>query len=223
MNTIRRTKAPSVSRSCCDWIQIVCIAVTADHSVTEGRRCRSARPWNPPSPWVEFATTDADWDAADPHLLTSDAQPAGARSGPSRSSSSSWPATGSSTARRTPASARRAARSARSSASPASRHRQRVAPRTPPVPGQGARTTSHPKGIDPHRADLRRRAGGRAAHPGRDLRARPRLLPRPRRLDAPAVEGGRRDRHQRHRRRGRAAGGRVRRGRTARPAPTRSR
>ena len=80
-----------------------------------------------------------------------------------------------------------------------------------------------PKGIDPLAPLVRRRARGAAAHARRDLRPRPRLEPRPRRVDAPAVEGGRRDGHQRHRRRRRPAGGRLRLGRTSRPAPTRSR
>ena len=67
-----------------------------------------------------------------------------------------------------------------------------------------------PKGIDP--TDEPRRRGPRrpAAHARRDLRPGPRLEPRPRRVDAPAVEGGRRDGHQRHRRRRGAAGRRVR-------------
>ena len=80
-----------------------------------------------------------------------------------------------------------------------------------------------PKGIDLDRPYCRRRARRAAAHARRDLRPGPGLQPRPRRLDAPAVEGGRRDRHQRDRRRRRAAGGRARPGRTGRPAPTPSR
>ena len=31
----------------------------------------SAPPLEPASPWVELVATDADWDAADPQLLTS--------------------------------------------------------------------------------------------------------------------------------------------------------
>ena len=63
-----------------------------------------------------------------------------------------------------------------------------------------------PKGIDP-RDDLPDDVRDRAApHAGRDLRAGPRLLPRARRLDAPAVARGRRDGHQRDRRRRCAAG-----------------
>ena len=66
-----------------------------------------------------------------------------------------------------------------------------------------------PKGIDPTAPlgdDVRTVA---AAHPRRDLRAGPRVEPRPGRLDAPAVARGRRDRHQRDRRRRRAAGRRF--------------
>ena len=89
------------------------------------------------------------------------------------------------------------------------RHRQRLAPRAPPVPRQGA-APRRAQGHRPDRAALRRRPRGAAAHAGRDLRTGPRLQPRPRRLDAPAVAGGRRDRHQRDRRRRCPAGRRLR-------------
>ena len=56
----------------------------------------------------------------------------------------------------------------------------------------------------------RRGSRGAAQDPGRDLRPRRGLLPRPGRLDAPAVAGGRRDGHQRHRRRRRPPGRRLR-------------
>ena len=52
-----------------------------------------------------------------------------------------------------------------------------------------------------------RGGGGAAAHAGGDPRARPGLLRRARRLDAPAVVRGRRAGHQRDRRRRRADGG----------------
>ena len=70
-------------------------------------------------------------------------------------------------------------------------------------------TTSHPKGIDLPEPSTRTSATVLLRTLARDLRPGPRLLPRPRRLDAPAVEGGRRDRHQRDRRRRRAAGRRL--------------
>ena len=106
------------------------------------------------------------------------------------------------------------------------RRRRRVGARarrlpTPSTAPTGVTTSSsprpcgylHPKGIDAT-ADF---SGGRPrllrpADAGRDLRARPRFLARPRRLDAPAVEGGRRDRHQRDRRRRRPARRRFRHG-----------
>ena len=53
-------------------------------------------------------------------------------------------------------------------------------------------------------------ARGLPPHACRDLRPVRRVLSRARRVDAPAVARGRRDGHQRHRRRGSAAGGRVR-------------
>ena len=86
---------------------------------------------------------------------------------------------------------------------------QRLAPRAPPVPRQGAGVRGA-QGLRPRRGRAAGRAHGPAAHAGRDLRARPRLRQRPRRLDAPAVEGSRRDGHQRHRRRRRPAGGGLR-------------
>ena len=70
---------------------------------------------DPEAPWVELTTTAADWKAADPELLASDARPSSTSSARSRRPCSSSPAKASCTARRTRASARRAARSARSS------------------------------------------------------------------------------------------------------------
>ena len=83
--------------------------------------------------------------------------------------------------------------------------RQRLAPRPPPVPREGAHPR-HRRAARPRRARHAGGAGGAAAHPGRDPRAGPGLLPRPRRVDAPAVARGGRARHERHRRRRRARG-----------------
>ncbi len=59
-----------------------------------------------------------------------------------------------------------------------------------------------------------------APHARRDPRARPRLLPRPRRIDAPAVVRGRRPRHERDRRRRRRRWRPATPGRRSTPAPT---
>ena len=66
-----------------------------------------------------------------------------------------------------------------------------------------------PKGIDPPRARPTTCATVLQRTLAEICGLAQRLLPRPRRLDAPAVERGRRDGHQRHRRRRRAAGGRA--------------
>ena len=87
------------------------------------------------------------------------------------------------------------------------RRGQRLAPRPPPVPRQGA----HPRHQGLAHLGRPGHPGGRrgaAAHPRGDPRPGPGVLRRPRRLHAPAVAGGRRARHQRHRRRRRADGGR---------------
>ena len=71
-----------------------------------------------------------------------------------------------------------------------------------------AKALTHVGGIrsDLDRARHARDPGGAAAHARRDPRARAGLLPRARRLDAPAVVRGRRARHERDRRRRRADG-----------------
>ena len=86
---------------------------------------------------------------------------------------------------------------------------QRQPPRAPPVPRQGHRLRRARRGR-PARAALGRDPRRAAPRDVRDRRAEGRLLPRPRRVDAPAVDGRRRDGHQRHRRRRRAVRGRVR-------------
>ena len=44
--------------------------VTATTPV-KGAPMPERKPLDPAVEWVEFVTTDADWDAAEPHLLTS--------------------------------------------------------------------------------------------------------------------------------------------------------
>ena len=86
------------------------------------------------------------------------------------------------------------------------RRGQRLAPRPPPVPRQVA----HPRDEGRARPGVfgdTRGGGGAAAHAGGDPRARPGLLRRAWRLDAPAVVRGRGAGHQRDRRRRRADGG----------------
>ena len=167
------------------------------------------RPLAPASPWVEVVATEADWDAADPHLLRTDLRPAGLdpdlrgvrpRPGQRRPGPRSRPLEHRPGGRRGRLGARAHQRG----------HRQRLAPRPPPVPRQGAAPRraegARPAASRP-RSEVR---DGAAAHARRDLRPGPRLQPRPRRLDAPAVEGRRGDGHQRHRRRRRPAGRRLR-------------
>ena len=164
---------------------------------------------NPPPRGSSSSATDEDWDAADPELLTHDAQPAGAdprlrgvraragRRGPDPRPGALQHRAGGRRGRLGAARSRARTRSTARTAGTTSSWPRRC-------------TTSQPKGIDPLDDlpdDVR---DGAAAHAGRDLRAGPRLQPRPRRLDAPAVARGRRDRHQRHRRRRRAAGRRLR-------------
>ena len=84
----------------------------------------------------------------------------------------------------------------------------RTAATTSSSPRRSPTSRRHPIDLD----DLvtREIQDGAAAHARRDPRPRAGLLPRPRRLDAPAVVRGRRPRHERHRRRRRSAGGRQR-------------
>ena len=96
-------------------------------------------------------------------------------------------------------------------------HGQRLAPRPPPVPRQGRSRTSTPKGIDPTEPLSRRRARGRCCARLAEICGLDRGFSHGRGgSHAPAVEGGRRDRHQRHRRRRRPAGRRLRLGAPAR-------
>ena len=89
------------------------------------------------------------------------------------------------------------------------RRDQRLAPRPPPVPREGAHARRrHP--IRPRPPRHARHPGRAAAHARRDPRTRAGVLPRPWRLDAPAVVRGRRARHERDRGRRRAARGRQR-------------
>ena len=170
---------------------------------------------DPAGPWMELTTTAADWKAADPALLATMLGAAAphprlrgdrARAGRRRAR-----------ARARPLQHRPGGRRRRIDRRPALHgRRQRLAPRAPPVPRQGPhprpggiRSTSTAL-VTPEIQD------GAAAHARRDPRPRAGLLPRPRRLDAPAVVRGRRARHQRDRRRRRADGGRQRLGAEAR-------
>ena len=154
----------------------------------------------------EVSVDDADWDAADPASVRSMLGRA-LGSGCSRSTCWSWRPRGWSTVPRTRASVRRAAPSARSSTAQR-RLRQRLAPRPPPVPREGLR----PRDAQADRCRCRRLNDDvrevAPAHARRDLRAGRGLLQGPGRVDAPAVARGRRDGHERDRRRRRAAGGR---------------
>ena len=159
----------------------------------------------PSSEWVELSTTAADWKAADPGLLASmlgelhlirafeETVLELAGEGPR--------------ARPRPLQHRPGGRRGRLHRLAAVHRRgQRLAPRPPPVPGQGHHARDKGRARPGGPGD----AGGpdrTAAHARRDPRARPGLLQRPRRLHAPAVVRGRGARHQRDRRRGRADGG----------------
>ena len=160
------------------------------------------------SPWVQLGATADDWATADPDLLMSlfsraqwirsfeeyvlELAGAGARPRPGALQHRS----GGRRRRLDPAAALR-------------RLRQRLPPGAPPVPGEGLRARRPGEVRRAARADPRR-ARGAAPHPRRDLRAGRRLLPGARRLHAPPVARGRRHGHERDRRRGRAAGGRLR-------------
>ena len=119
------------------------IAVTA--TTPERAADAAAHPaWIQPSTWVEFVATDADWDAAEPHLLTSmlsqlvlirtfeefvlELAGEGLIHGPAHSSiGQEGGAVGSVIAPHQPG------------------HRQRLAPRPPPVPRQGAHARRTPR------------------------------------------------------------------------------
>ena len=167
----------------------------------------------PGAPWTELVATDADWDAADPELLYGHARPAavlirafeeyvlelaaagpGARPGPLQHRPGG---------RR----GRLGARAHRATDKVNGSHRghhQFLAK---------ALATWQPKAVSTAPKPVRRRdvRDGRAARTLAEICGLGRRLrQRPRRLDAPAVARGRRDGHQRHRRRRRAAGRRLR-------------
>ena len=153
-------------------------------------------------PWIELRSTAEDWKAADPELLHGDARRApphpglrgdGARTrrrglvhGPAHSSiGQEGGAVGSIIGLRSTDGVNGSHRG----------HHQFL-----------AKALTHVTGgrFDARRARHAGGAGGAAAHPRRDPRPGSGLLPRARRVDAPAVARGRRPRHQRHRRRRRA-------------------
>ena len=187
---------------------IVCNG-TATPRAEEGRSDAEA-----PPPGVRHAVGRADdhlrrLEERRPGAAGRDARRSSTSSARSRRPCSNWPAKASCTGRRTPASGRRVARSARSSA----------CARRDAVNGSHrghhqflAKALTHVGGIRSDLADAchARDPGGPAAHARRDPRPRAGLLPRPRRLDAPAVVRGRRARHERDRRRRRADGDRQR-------------
>ncbi len=160
--------------------------------MTERRELR------PDAPWTQITATEADWDAADGDLLQAmfaqlilirafeqyvlDLSTDGLINGPAHSSiGQEGGAVGSVLALIEPG------------------HRQRLSPWPPPVP----RKDACPCRAEGHRsaaAVLRRRAHGSHADARRDLRSGSWLEPRPRWLDASAVEAGRCDRHERDRR-----------------------
>src|SRR3954447_6663126 len=54
----------------CHWIRPV-PPCDDHHAPMEGREMPDLTPLDPAAEWVELVATDADWDAAEPHLLTS--------------------------------------------------------------------------------------------------------------------------------------------------------
>ena len=143
-------------------------------------RCSRRRPGS------RSSSTDADWDAADPEPVANDLRPAGldpclraVRARPRRRRPD--PRAGALEHRPGGRRRRLGARAHQRGLG------QRLPPRPSPVPGQGA-APRRAEGPRSARRSERRGARGPAAHPGRDLRPRPRVEPRPRRLDAPAVE-----------------------------------
>ena len=157
------------------------------------------RPLQPASPWVEVVTTDADWDAADEGLVANDLRPA--RLDPQLRAVRARARRRRPHPRTGPLQHRPGGRSSRLRARPDQRRLgQRLPPRPPPVPGQGT-APRRAQGSRPAGCSERRDARRAPAHSRRDRRARPRLVPRPRWVDAPAVEGSRRHGHQRDRRR----------------------
>ena len=160
---------------------------------------------HPAAGWIELSTTAADWKAADPGLLATML----GRAAPHPGLRGDGPRAGRRGPRARPGALQHRPGGRRGRLhrlAPLGGRRQRLAPRPPPVPGQG----HHPRDQGRAGPGGPGDAGGpdrAAAHAGRDPRAGPGLLQRARRLHAPAVVRGRGARHQRHRRRRRADGG----------------
>ena len=166
------------------------------------------RPLQPASPWVQVVATDADWDAADEGLLRTiyaqlvwirsfeqyvlDLAGAGLIHGPAHSSiGQEGGAVGSVLALTSEDSVNGSHRG----------HHQFLAKALHHV---------EPEGPGPLGRAERRDARGAPPHARRDRRTRSWVVARPGWVDAPAVEGSRRDGHQRDRRRRGAPGRRLR-------------